>query len=96
MSKLSFSPLAVKDLDGILEYISQDNPTAATSFVELLKEKCQLLAQFPLLGAPRNSLAKGLRVFSVSNYVIYYRLEGNSIRIERVMHGARDMDSLIE
>ena len=88
--------MAVQDLDGILGYIAHDNPTAAISFVERLKENCHTLAQFPLLGTPRNSLAEGLRVFSVNNYAIYYRPEGDSMRIERVLHGARDADSLFE
>ncbi len=88
--------MAVQDLDGILEYIAHDNPTAAIAFVKQLKEKCHALAQFPLLGAPRDSLAEGLRVFSVNNYAIYYRPEGDSIHIERVLHGARNVDSLFE
>ncbi len=89
-----FSPMAVEDLDGILEYIARDNPAAAVRFVETLKEKCNTLARFPLLGASRDQLAERLRVFSVGNYAIYYRPEGESLRIERVLHGARDADTL--
>lgn len=87
--------MAVQDLDGILDYIARDNPTAAVSFVEILREKCNTLARFPLLGASREQLVEGLRVFSVGNYVIYYRPEGDTVRIERVLHGARDADSLL-
>jgi len=89
-----FSPMAVSDLEQILEYISRDNAPAAYDFVRTLREKCQLLARFPLLGAVREGLAKDLRVFPVGNYVIYYRPEGRTARIERVLHGARDIDSL--
>jgi toxin ParE1/3/4 len=60
----------------------------------MLKEKCTTLARFPLLGASRDRLAKGLRVFSVGNYVIYYRPEAATVRIQRVLHGARDADAL--
>ncbi len=89
-----FSPLSVQDLDGIVEYIGRDSPRAELSFVETLKAKCDTLAQFPLLGADRGSLAAGLRAFSVGAYVIYYRPEGKNVRIERVLHGARDADAL--
>jgi len=94
MSEPLFSPMAVEDLDGILEYIARDNPAAAVRFAETLKEKCNTLARFPLLGASRDQLAERLRVFSVGNYAIYYRPEGESLRIERVLHGARDADTL--
>ncbi len=94
MSEPLFSPMAVEDLDGILEYIARDNSAAAVRFVETLKEKCNTLVRFPLLGASREELAKRLRMFSVGNYVIYYRPEGETVRIERVLHGARDADSL--
>jgi len=89
-----FSPMAVEDLDGILEYVARDKPAAAAQFLETLKEKCNTLARFPLLGASRDNLAERLRVFSVGNYAIYYRPEGETVRIERVLHGARDADSL--
>jgi plasmid stabilization system protein ParE len=94
MSQPFFSPLAVQDLDGILEYIARDKPLAAITFVETLKEKCRTLARFPLLGASREGVVSGLRMFPVGNYVIYYRPENDTVRIERVLHGARDADSL--
>ena len=93
MSEPVFSPLAVSDLDDILDYIARDKPRAATTFVETLKEKCRTLAKFPLLGASREGLIPGLRMFPVGNYVIYYRAEIEGVRIERVLHGARDADS---
>lgn len=93
MSRLSFSPLAVADLEGILEYIARDKPRAASSFLEMLREKCHTLARFPLLGASREELAPGLRMYPVGNYVIYYRNEREGARVERVLHGARDADA---
>lgn len=95
MTSPRFSPLAADDLEQILNYIAQDNPRAASAFVQTLREKCQQLARFPFLGAARGELADGLRVFPVGNYVIYYRPERQTVRIERVLHGARDSDSLM-
>ena len=94
MSEPNFSPLAIKDLTDILEYVARDKPLAAVAFVGKLEEKCHTLARFPLIGASRDELIPGLRVFSVGNYVIYYRPEGDTVRIERVLHGSRDADSL--
>jgi toxin ParE1/3/4 len=61
----------------------------------MLKEKCYTLAQFPLLGASRAELLPNLRMFPVGNYVVYYRSEGDGVRIERVLHGAQDTDALL-
>ncbi|MHC4181587.1 MAG: type II toxin-antitoxin system RelE/ParE family toxin [Planctomycetota bacterium] len=94
MKEPLFSPMAVEDLEGILDYITRDNPPAAIRFVETLKEKCNTLARFPLLGASRDQLVEGLRVYSAGNYAIYYRPEADTVRIERILHGARDADAL--
>ena len=74
MTEPVFSPMAVDDIEAILQYIARDKPAAAASFVETLKDKCNTLARFPLLGASRDHLAEGLRVFPVRSYVIYYRV----------------------
>jgi len=94
MSEPDFSPLAIHDLNDILDYIARDKPRAAVAFIEKLEEACRTLAQFPLIGASRQGLIPGLRVFSVGNYIVYYRPQGETVRIERVLHGARDVDSL--
>lgn len=95
MKEPLFSPMAIKDLDGICDYIARDNAAAAIRFVETLKGKCRRLVSFPLLGASREHIAQGLRVFAAGSYAIYYRPEGDTVRIERVLHGARDIDALL-
>jgi plasmid stabilization system protein ParE len=75
-----FSPMALEDLEGILQYVARDKPAAAVSFVETLKDKCNTLARFPLLGAPRAHLAEGLRVFPVA--AMSSTIVGKEIRYE--------------
>jgi toxin ParE1/3/4 len=89
-----FSPLAVGDLEQIFDYTARDKPAAAERFVRTLREKCEMLSRFPLIGTPRDHLAPGLRAFSIGRYVIYYRPEADTVRIERVLHGARDIGRL--
>jgi toxin ParE1/3/4 len=90
MNSLEFSLKAVEDLEETLTYISRDKPIAALNFVSKLKEKCRMLAQFPELGMRRDDITAGILVFAVAGYGIYYRQLGNLVRIERVLHGARD------
>ncbi|WP_223271524.1 type II toxin-antitoxin system RelE/ParE family toxin, partial [Pseudomonas fluorescens] len=43
-------PMAVNDLDGIIDYIAKGNPTRAETFGQELREKAQKLADHPMLG----------------------------------------------
>ncbi len=95
MNLPDFSPQALADLRGILNYISKDNPQAAQRFVTKLKEHCFFLASAPESGTVRDDLVLGLRAFTVGNYVIYFRSERGGVRVERVLHGAQDVDALI-
>jgi toxin ParE1/3/4 len=95
MSRVVFSPLAEADLDAILDYIARDKPQAAVDFVARLREKCYLLAAHPEMGQRRPEFRTGeYRVFSVGNYVIFYRPAGGGIEIARVVSGFRDLEAL--
>jgi len=47
MSRCEFRPAAEEDLESIADYIAEDNPSRAVTFVQELREKCQLLAEMP-------------------------------------------------
>ncbi len=73
---------------------AQDNPYAATGLVDLVEQKCYLLAENPEIGRKRDELAPELRCFPVKSYVIYYRCREKGIEVIRVLSSARDVDSL--
>ena len=53
----------------------------------------QPLARQPLIGTDREDLRRGVRDFSVGNYVIYYRpisSAGVTVEVVRVLHCGRD------
>ncbi len=95
MKPVHFSPLAEGDLLEIGRYIARDNPARALSFVDELEAQCETLGEFPSMGASRAELAVGLRVMPHGNYLIFYRELDDGVRIERILHGARDVGSLI-
>ena len=88
-----FSPLADYDLEEIGDFIAKDNPARALSFIRELREKCTRLAFPSAIGAPRPELGEGIRMLPHGRYLIFYREDNSSVRIERVMHGARDIGS---
>ncbi|MDO8519263.1 MAG: type II toxin-antitoxin system RelE/ParE family toxin [Deltaproteobacteria bacterium] len=87
---------AVRDLDEIHDFIALDNPEAALRFVDLLEEKIQMLAGHPKAGRERKELAPLVRGFPVGNYVIFYRESRDCLEVIRILHGARDFESLFE
>jgi toxin ParE1/3/4 len=55
-----------------------------------------MLANAPKAGREREELEAGLRSFVEGSYIIFYRIVSGSIEIVRVLHGARDIESLFE
>jgi toxin ParE1/3/4 len=96
MSQVIRTPQAKNDLKEIWNYIADYSEERADSSLRILDEKMQTLAQFPLMGKERAEILDGLRSFPVNNYVIFYRPINNGIEVIRVLHGARDIESLFE
>ena len=85
--KVTFSLVAKGDLLDIAVYIAEDNPDRALTFVDELEAKCAKLG----IGIARPELGEGIQAIPHGHYVICYREEQQIVRIERVLHGARDI-----
>lgn len=48
----------------------------------------------PGLGVSRDKLRPGLRQWVVSEYLILYRIDGDTIQVVRVVHGRRNLKKL--
>jgi addiction module RelE/StbE family toxin len=95
---LRYLPVAQDDLISIFDFIAQDSPHRALSFVEKLDERIGLLEQHPLLGRrPRHPKLReyGYRVLIIEAYLVFYIVRGQDIEIHRVVHGSRNLDHLI-
>lgn len=91
---IAFAPAAEQDLEEIGDYIYTENPTAAYRFIAELRGRCNRLADTPRAGAPRPELWAGLRSVPFHRYVVFYTVAGNDVRIERILHGSRDIDAV--
>lgn len=86
--ELRWTRKALENLDQIAAYIAHDNPARASSFVGEIKQKTALLLEFPALGRPGR--VPGTRELVVhENYVVPYRVKGDTVQIIRVQHVAR-------
>ena len=89
-----FSPLAELDLEEIADYIAQDSPRRAISFIQELREHCQKIMNFPEKARERPQIAEGIRLTPFGRYVICYTIGDNEIRIERIVQGGRNLPTL--
>ena len=95
---LRYLPSAQTDLISIFDFIAQDTPNRASTFVDKLDERIGALEQHPLLGRlPRHPRLReeGYRVLIVESYLVLYIIRGREIEIYRVVHGSRNLDHLI-
>jgi toxin ParE1/3/4 len=94
--RLLFTPLAMADIDAILDFISEHRPMTAVSVVQRIRERCELIAGQPEIGQMRSEFPGDYRSFPVQRWVIFYRVLGDRVEIHRVLDGARDLDSLLD
>lgn len=87
--KLEWSILAITDREEIFDYIAADNPAAAISLDERISARVQDLLQFPESGRPGRVVGTRELVIANTPYIAAYRLSGDTVRVLRVLHGAR-------
>jgi toxin ParE1/3/4 len=82
---------AQADLEEISDYIRADNPMRAVSFLNEIVDVGEAISHmpraFPLV--PRLE-QRGIRRRTFGRYLIFYRIEAESVQILHVAHGARD------
>ncbi len=93
---LEFSTEAESDLEQIADYIAQDNPRRALSFIRELRSKCADLVESPNSFAlvPRYE-RHGIRRCVHGNYLIFYRVETAKVVIVHILHGATDYGAIL-
>jgi toxin ParE1/3/4 len=92
--KLVFSPKAAEDLEEIGDYIARDNPKRAVSFVDEIEQHCYRVAEIPQAFPEREDIAPGLRMAVHGKYLILYGIQNDTVRVERIVHGARRLSDL--
>jgi toxin ParE1/3/4 len=91
MASVTFSPKSRQDLLDIGDHIAKDSRANARRFVAKLIDQCKRIGRAPLGYVSRDDLAPGLRMAALDRYVIFFRVLDGVVRIERVLHGARNL-----
>ena len=94
--KVGFSRNAERDLEESGDWIAQDNPNRAVSFVAELREACRAIGSsprgYPLVDQERDP---ALRRKVHGNYLVFYDVGPNAVEILHILHGARDYALII-
>lgn len=91
-----FSPRAEFDLEEIGDYIARENPSRAVSFIKKIRKRCAKIVENPAAAPLRNELGEGIRMVAFGRYLIFYTVGDENVRIERILHGSRDISALFE
>jgi toxin ParE1/3/4 len=95
-------PQALRDIVEAALYISGDNVSAAERFLDAVEATFERLAQSPLIASEyhtSNVRLQGLRVARIRGFpkhLVFYFPQGDGIDVLRVLHGARDLDSILD
>ncbi len=95
-------PRAVEAIIQLAEYIAVDSASAAERFLISTEETFKQLERMPGMGrlyASANARLARIRVWSVKgfrNHLIFYRPFDGGIEILTVLHGARDIENVLE
>ena len=103
MRKLSFRVLwtetAIRDLEGLVDYIARDAPINAGKILSQLESKAESLKIAPERGRLVPELLRhGLAVWReliVRPYRMLYRIEGQTVYVLAVLDSRRDLEDVL-
>jgi toxin ParE1/3/4 len=90
------------DLISIYLYIHEHSPAAAEKVLTVMERNIRSLLDTPGVGRRWNSpdpRLDGMRVAVITpyrNYLIFYRPTSGGIDVFRVVHGARELDRIVD
>jgi toxin ParE1/3/4 len=98
---LKLTPRADADIDDAAAYIATKNLPAGLRFYDQIQRTLQEIRLHPTrwpryeLDEPRLSQLRKRAVAGFPNYLVFYQVEQKLILVLRVLHGARDIPSIL-
>lgn len=90
MSRLIWSPSALRDVQRLYRFLEEKNRDAARRAVQAIRMSVQIIAEHPEVGRPADEMDPAFREwlidFGNSGYVVLYHYDGNVAVIVAVRH----------
>jgi len=94
MAEVRLSAAARADLVDVRRYsLAHFGGAAADRYFRGFKRVFILLADRPLIGAAQPEFGPAVRRFTQGSHRIFYRLDGETVRVMRILHHARRVDT---
>lgn len=95
--RYALTETAAADLEEIWAYIAEDSLDAADRVLGELLAECERIAIDPAIGHAREDLvsSRPMKFWRLYRYLIIYRVDRAPIEILAIVHGARDLASLL-
>jgi len=93
--RLRLSPYVPGDLEEIADYIAKDSPLQALRFLRAIHARIKEISRQSQIYRLRPEVGVDARLASAGHYVILFRIRGDVVRIERVLHGSRNLLSIL-
>ena len=99
-NKIHYSSESRRDLDDIWDYIVSElqNRSAAERVINRIMDAVDPLKNFTEMGTLLSSIADigtDYRFLVSGNYMVFYRVQGNDVYIDRVLYGRSDYMSVL-
>jgi toxin ParE1/3/4 len=100
--RIIVTPKADQDINDLFTYIAQDNLDAAIRFFDSTRMTFAQLARTPGIGnncEAKNPRLQGLRKWAVKGFekhLIFYSYSDEYMKVLRVLHGVRDIPTLLD
>jgi plasmid stabilization system protein ParE len=94
--RVELSQFIEADLEAIADWIAEDNPPRAVTFIREIREAFRRIGDGPQHYQLRPDVGEDARLAVVGNYIILFRVDGQVVRIERVVFGGRDLPAIFQ
>jgi toxin ParE1/3/4 len=91
-----FSPRMRLEFRDILNWLFDERPGREDKFIEAIEKVAHRLCVFPESGVSIQDVMVGFRMVPVWDYLLFYSIQSDHIRLERLIHGARDLRAALE
>ncbi len=91
-------PIAVKDLEDIVDYLVQFYESTAVQQYDRIVEKIRELAEFPEMYEVYHGgqFRQVYRRMPVDKYLVFYVVHDEVIEIHRILHGSHDIHRYLD
>ena len=97
--KIKYTDGAARNMKEIFSFIAQSDSGNAAAVLDRFFEAVEKLKDFPDIGVfPKDKIIcrKGYRMLISDNYLIFYKIDGETAVIAAVLHGSRNYAFLLK